>query len=108
MKSIASMPLDKVLYRTTTLTVIKQIFNLVFTRQISIRVKLSRQVRLQSCSADSRFQLRGIKSIVNTPLLREQQAKRDSTNLFNNRKWLRPFSSQFASQTRSLFQVLGR
>ena len=85
----------------TTLMVIKQIFNLVFTRQISIRAKLSRQVRLQSRSADSRFQLRGMKNIVNMPPLRELQAERDSTNLLDNSKRPHPFGSQFASQTRS-------
>ena len=70
----------------TMLMVIKPIFNLIFTRQISIRAKLSRQVRLQGCSTDSRFQRRGMKNIVNMPLLRELQEKRDSTNLLDNRK----------------------
>ena len=81
--------------------VIKQIFNLIFTRQISVRLKLNRQVRLQSRSANSRFQLRGMKSIVNTPPLKELQAKCNSTNLLDNRKQPRPFGSQFMSQTRS-------
>ena len=95
------MPFDKVLNRTTTVTLIKQILNLIFTRQISIRLKLVRQVRLQCRSADSRLQLRGVKNNVNTPPLRELQVERDSTNLLDNRKWPSPFGSQFASQTRS-------
>ena len=95
------MPFDKVLSRMTTLTVIKQIFDLIFTRQISVRLKLVRQVRLQRRSADSRLQLRGIKNIINTPPLRELQAERDSTNLLDDRKWPSPFGSQFTSQTRS-------
>ena len=45
-KNIVATPFDKVLYRMTMLMVIKQIFNLIFTRQISIRSKLGRQVRL--------------------------------------------------------------
>ena len=81
----------------TTLMVIKQIFNLIFTRKISIRSKLVRQVRLQRRSADSRLQLRGMKNIADTPLLRELQAECNSTNLLDNRKWPRPFGSQFAS-----------
>ena len=95
------MPFDKVLKRTTTLAVIKQIFNLIFTRQISIRSKLVRQVRLQHRSADSRLQLRGMKNVMNTPPLRELQAERNSTNLLDNRKRPSPFGSQFTSQTRS-------
>ena len=83
------------------LTMIKQIFNLIFTRQISIRSKLVRQVRLQRRSTDSRLQLRGMKNIMNTPPLRELQAEGDSTDLLDNRKWPSPFGSQFASQTRS-------
>ena len=95
------MPFDKVLYRTTTLMVIKQIFNLIFTRQISVRLKLVRQVKLQCRSANSRLQLRGMKNVMNTPSLKELQAEHDSTNLLDNRKRPSPFGSQFMSQTRS-------
>ena len=83
------------------LTVIKQIFNLTFTRQISVSSKLVRQVRLQCRSTYSKLQLRGMKNIVNMPPFRELQAERDSTNLRDNRKWPRPFGSHFASQTGS-------
>ena len=102
-ESIVATPFDKVLNQTTTLTVIKQIFNLIFTRQISIRSKLVRQVRLHRRSTDSRLQLRGMKNVMNMPPLRELQAERNSTNLLNNRKWSSPFGSQFTSQTRSQF-----
>ena len=88
--------------------VIKQIFDLIFTRQISVRLKLVRQVRLQRRSANSRLQLRGMKTIMNTPPLRELQAERDSTNLLDDRKRPSPFGSQFMSQTRSSFQMLSR
>ena len=100
-ESIVATPFDKVLNRTTALMVIKQIFNLIFTRQISIRLKLVRQVRLQRCSTDSRLQLRGMKNGMNMPPLRELQAERDSTNLLDNRKRPSPFGSHFPSQTRS-------
>ena len=100
-KSIVATPFDKVLNRTTALTVIKQIFNLIFTRQISIRSKLFRQARLQRHSTDSRLQLRGMKNIMNTPPLRELQAECDSTNLLDDRKRPSTFGSQFMSQTRS-------
>ena len=91
------MPFDKVLNRTNTLLVIKQIFDLIFTRQISARSKLVRQVRLQHRSVNSRLQLRGMKNIMNMPPLRELQVECDSTNLLDNRKWPSPFGSQFVS-----------